>query len=80
MKKYPIRFNNLEEVTTFVKTVNRYDCDMDLCRGSIIIDAKSILGIMTIFSEADLELAIHTNDQESILKSLSAFLIDKKTA
>ncbi|WP_077613114.1 HPr family phosphocarrier protein [Clostridium sp. Marseille-P2415] len=80
MKKYPIRFSSLDEVTAFVKTVNQYECDMDLCRGSVVIDAKSILGIMTIYSDADLELIIYKNDHEDILDSLSDFLLKNKTA
>lgn len=80
MKRYPIRLSSLDEVTAFVKTVNQYECDMDLCRGSVVIDAKSILGIMTIYSDADLELIIYKNDHEDILDSLSDFLLENKTA
>ena len=80
MKKYPIRLTNLEEATAFVKTANQFDCDMDICRGSIIIDAKSILGIMTLCSDTDLELIIYNNSHDEVLDSLSAFLVNQKTA
>lgn len=80
MKKYSISINSTEEISTFVKVVSQYDCDIDLCRGSIVIDAKSILGIMTICPGNDLELIIYNNDHEEILDSLSDFIIDRKTA
>lgn len=80
MKKYPIRLTNIEEATAFVKTVSQFECDMDICKGSIIIDAKSILGIMTVCTDSDLELVIYNNHHEEILNSLSAFLVDQKTA
>ena len=80
MKKYPIRLNSIDEVTAFVKAVNQYDCDMDLCKGSTVIDAKSFLGILTICPDNDLELIIHDNDHKEILDSLSSFLHDQKTA
>ncbi|MGL6218592.1 MAG: HPr family phosphocarrier protein [Lacrimispora sphenoides] len=80
MKKYPIRLGSIDEVTTFVKTVSQFDCDMDLCKGSVIIDAKSILGLMTICPDADLELIIYNSDHKEILDSLSDFLLDQKTA
>lgn len=80
MKKYPIRLTNIEEATAFVKTVNKFECDMDICKGSILIDAKSILGIMTVCTDSDLELIIYNNHHEEILNSLSAFLVDQKTA
>ena len=80
MKRYPIQLGSIDEVTAFVKTVSQFDCDMDLCKGSVIIDAKSILGLMTICPDADLELIIHNSDHKEILDSLSDFLLDQKTA
>jgi phosphotransferase system HPr-like phosphotransfer protein len=80
MKKYPIGLKSIDEVTTFVQTINKYDYDMDLCKGSVIVDAKSFLGLMTICPDSDLELIIHSSEHEEILDSLSDFLHDKKTA
>ncbi|MDW2797750.1 HPr family phosphocarrier protein [Clostridium boliviensis] len=80
MKRYPIRLTNIEEATAFVKTVSKFECDMDICRGSIIIDAKSFLGIMTICSDTDLELIIYNNHHDEVLESISEFLVDQKTA
>lgn len=80
MKKYPIRINNIDEITTFVRTVTKYDYDVDLCKGNVVIDAKSILGIMTICPNPDLELIIYSNEHEDILESLSDFLLEEKTA
>ncbi|WP_349945154.1 HPr family phosphocarrier protein [Lacrimispora sp. BS-2] len=77
MKRYPIRLGNIDEVTAFVKAVSQYDCDMDLCKGSVVIDAKSFLGLMTICPDAGLELIIYDNDHEEILDSLSDFLLEK---
>jgi phosphotransferase system HPr-like phosphotransfer protein len=80
MKKYPIRLSNLDEVTAFVKTVTKFDCDMDLCRGSVIIDAKSYLGIMTMCTGVDYDLIIHKKDPQDVLSSLSDFLLSTQTA
>lgn len=80
MKKYPIRLANLEEATAFVKATNHFECDMDICKGSVVIDAKSILGIMTIWSDSDLELIIYNNNHDDVLESLSPFLVNQKTA
>lgn len=80
MKKYPIRLANMEEAAAFVKVTNHFECDMDICKGSIVIDAKSILGIMTIWSDCDLELVIYNNNHDDVLESLSPFLVNQKTA
>ncbi len=80
MKKYPIQINNIEDITTFVRTVTKFSYDVDLCKGSIVIDAKSILGIMTICPNPKLEMIIYSNEHEDILESLSDFLLEEKTA
>ncbi|HCD45718.1 MAG TPA: PTS sugar transporter [Lachnoclostridium sp.] len=80
MKKYPIRLRGIDEATAFIKATTKYEYDMDLCKGEVIIDAKSILGVLSICSDDDLELSIYNNDHKDILESLSDFLINKKTA
>lgn len=80
MKRYPLRLRNIEEATNFVKIANRFDFDMDVCRDRIIVDAKSILGVMTVCMHPDLELVIYDNEGDDIIDSLSAFLIEEKIA
>ena len=80
MKKYSIQIKNMEDITAFVKTVTKYHYDVDLCKGSVVIDAKSILGIMTICPDPKLEMIIYSNEHDDILESLSDFLLEEKTA
>ena len=80
MKRYPLRLRNIEEATTFVKIANRFDFDMDVCRERIIVDAKSILGVMTVCMHPDLELVIYDNAGDDVIDSLSAFLMEEKIA
>ena len=46
MSEMKITFKNPEEILDFVNTVSKYDFDMDLKKGRIVVDAKSLLGIM----------------------------------
>ncbi len=48
MEKFQIQFNGLEDVHKFVHVVSSYDADVDLYCGSYCVDAKSIMGIMTM--------------------------------
>lgn len=48
MEKIQIKFNDVTDVNKFVHLVSKYDADVDLYCGSYCVDAKSILGIMTI--------------------------------
>ena len=43
-----VKFSNIEEVNKFVRIISKYDADFDLYCGSYSVDAKSILGIMTM--------------------------------
>ena len=46
MCEMKITFKNPEEILDFVNTVSKYDFDMDLKKGRVVVDAKSLLGIM----------------------------------
>ncbi|RKI24958.1 HPr family phosphocarrier protein [bacterium 1xD8-6] len=48
MEKIQIKFNDVTDVNKFVRLVSKYNSDVDLYCGSYCVDAKSILGIMTI--------------------------------
>lgn len=48
MEKIQIKFKDVTDVNKFVHLVSKYNADVDLYCGSYCVDAKSILGIMTI--------------------------------
>lgn len=48
MEKIQIKFNDVTDVNKFVRLVSKYNSEVDLYCGSYCVDAKSILGIMTI--------------------------------
>ena len=43
-----IKFNSVEEITEFVNMMSRQGYNADLSRGSFIVDAKSILGVIAL--------------------------------
>ena len=48
MEKIEIQFSKPDDVSEFVNVVSKYDGDFDLYCGSYCVDAKSLLGIMTM--------------------------------
>ena len=62
MKKYLIRFNQIDQVKNFNAVVIHFDADMDLLNGRYIIDAKSIMGIFSLDLSKQIEFHIHTED------------------
>lgn len=48
METIQVKFETVDDVSKFVQVLSKYDCDFDLYCGSYCVDAKSILGIMTM--------------------------------
>ena len=46
MSEMKITFKHPEEIREFVNMVSKYDFDIDVRRGRVVVDAKSLLGIM----------------------------------
>ena len=64
MEKIQIKFKDVADVNKFVHVVSRYDSDVDLYCGSYCVDAKSILGIMTIDLRNQMWVTCNGNRQE----------------
>ena len=59
MKQIFIKFNTAQQVLDFVKLMEQCECQADLKLGSIIVDAKSIVGVFSMARANRLELVLH---------------------
>lgn len=76
MKTVQISLNSIEKIKSFVNAVAKFDYDFDLVSGRYIIDAKSIMGILSLDLSKPIELNIHAeNDIEEILEALKPYLV-----
>lgn len=73
MKEMMITFKNPDDILEFVSTVSEYEFDMDLIKGRIRVDAKSILGIMNLGIEDGLCLRMYTDDCGDLEERLEKF-------
>ena len=62
MSEMKLTFKTPDEIVEFVRTVSRYEFDVDVRRGRVVVDAKSLLGIMHLGLNSVLELKMHTGD------------------
>lgn len=62
MGEMKLTFKTPEEIYEFVNTVSKYEFDVDVRRGRVVVDAKSLLGIMHLGLNSVLELKMHTGD------------------
>lgn len=76
MSKINVTFRNPGDVMEFVRRVEKYPYDMDLSRGSIVVDAKSLLGIMNLGFNQVVSLKVYSEEcsqlQQDILEFIAA--------
>ena len=75
-KDVQIRLDSIDKIRDFVNTVNRFKTDFDLSSGRYIIDAKSIMGILSIDLSRELTLTIHDSDEmPEIMEALKPYIV-----
>ncbi|MDO5417300.1 MAG: HPr family phosphocarrier protein [Lachnospiraceae bacterium] len=74
MKTFPLVLNDTDDVVNFVKIVNEFDYDVDLKSGSVIIDAKSLMGAIAMSGSKTLELVVHSNECDGLVNELANYL------
>lgn len=62
MKQFTIVFSSVEEIIQFVNQAGKCEFDIDVRYNHIIIDAKSIVGLMGIGVGKEVEIICHTED------------------
>ena len=50
MKTVTIKFGSVDNATSFVKAIEDFESHFDLIYGQYVVDAKSLLGVMTLSS------------------------------
>ena len=73
MSDMKLTFKTPDEIVEFVNTVSRYDFDVDVKRGRIVVDAKSLLGIMHLGLNSTLELQEHSDNCEDLQTELAKY-------
>lgn len=77
MKEYyvDIKFNNIKEIYDFIDDIKKFQSDVDLTstiNHRYIVDAKSILGVLSLDAASILRVRIISNDEREIKEFLEA--------
>ena len=75
MKTFNIMLNSIDDVKNFVNTVNKYDFDVDLTSGRYVVDAKSIMGILSLDLSKPIKLEAFTEEPESFMEEMKPFIL-----
>ena len=75
METVYVNLEGVEGVKRFVDTVSKIDGEFSLVEGKYIVDAKSIMGILSLDLSEKIRLEIETGD-DAVLQKLGPFLVN----
>lgn len=75
MTDIKIRLNTIADVNSFVATVSRVPYECDIVSGRYVVDAKSIMGILSLDSSKELDLHIYSDDCAALLEQLKPYTV-----
>ena len=75
MKTVQISLNSIDKVKSFVNDITKFDYDFDLVSGRYVIDAKSIMGIFSLYYNRFSGSCIYLTCV-CVIKSLCAVYVD----
>lgn len=61
-RKFSIHLMNQKEQADFCSICERFDCKIDIEKGTRVVDAKSLLGIASLDTKKDCFAVIHSED------------------
>lgn len=75
MLKYSVCFRQPEDIPSFVNAASQFEGDVDLVSGRIIVDAKSVMGVMALSEANKLEMVVHADESPDFLERVSGMLM-----
>lgn len=76
MTTLKISLDSIDKIKSFVNIVSGYPYDFDLSSGRYIVDAKSIMGILSLDLSEPIVLTIHASDNiDELTEKLTPFLV-----
>ena len=75
MTTVQISLNSIDKVKAFVNLISEYDFDFDIISGRYVIDAKSIMGIFSLDLSKPINLSIHSDEPDEVLKKIDEYIV-----
>ena len=73
MKSINITIETINDVKELVAIANTFDFDIDLVSGRYAVDAKSIMGILSLDLAKPIKVNIHCDDADDFLNQIEKF-------
>ena len=69
MKHILVKFDQADQIINFVRIINRYSYDADVkC-----VDAKSVVGVLSLAKSKTVELILHTDECDALLEEIAPY-------
>lgn len=77
MTRTNVLLNTPEKAISFVKTISKFNCDFDLEGGRCCVDAKSLIGVLSLGCKNALKLSMNIEGElaEEVLESIQRFVV-----
>ncbi|HHW25174.1 MAG TPA: HPr family phosphocarrier protein [Bacillota bacterium] len=75
MKKVKIKLETIQDIRDFVNIMATQTIDVDLSSGRYVVDAKSIMGIFSLDLLKPIDMIIHSDDCDDLLKAVDKFIV-----
>lgn len=67
-------FQNLDDVLEFVKKVEKYPYSMDMRRGKFVVDARSLLSLVNLGFQKEIELKVYEDHCEDLWQDIEKYV------
>lgn len=68
-----IFFKTLDDVKKFVSVVSTKTYDIELLSGKYVVNAKSVMGVLSLDLTSPVTMIANTDNDDSLLKEIEAF-------
>lgn len=76
MKKATVMLTTIDDVKKFVSEVSLCAYDVDLISGRYAVDAKSIMGILSLDLSKPIALEAHTEDASAFFENIKQYIVE----
>ena len=79
MKQVKVLLNEVDRIVEFVNILERANVNADLGQGNIKIDARSMIGVMTMDTKNPVTLMINENDEKAdmVLEKIKSYIVEQ---
>ena len=73
MKHILVKFDQADQIINFVRFIIGYSYDADVKCGSRVVDAKSVVGVLSLAKSKTVELILHTDECDALLEEIAPY-------